>query len=320
MNAHLSGLIIGGLIPSFIFGVFGFMQKVCMRLGMGIGPFFVVVGGTVALVGLCCSWFIAGCAVTIIGGIHAVAFGLLWSLGISLILLAVSRFGANISQLAPLYNTNTLITVVLGLLFFAEWKEVQTALLLAGTMLIVVGTVIVAPSVREPNDARFFVRTTSNSPTASKAPNQGLMNILTAPVIIGGLVPALVLGVSGILMKTSMNAGLGIGAFLVLAGGTMAVFGLVYCLSSGKRAIDLAAGFSGFATGVLWSVGTGMVLLALGRFGVSVSHIAPLYNMNTLVVVLLGLLIFSEWKHVRPVPLLIGAILIIIGAALVSRA
>jgi uncharacterized membrane protein len=67
-------------------------------------------------------------------------------------------------------------------------------------------------------------------------------------------------------------------------------------------------------------LGTGLILLAFDRFGASVSQLAPLYNMNTLVVVLLGLLIFSEWKQVRPVPLLIGSLLIVLGAVFVARA
>jgi hypothetical protein len=36
--------------------------------------------------------------------------------------------------------------------------------------------------------------------------------------------------------------------------------------------------------------------------------------------VLLGLLVFSEWKQVRPVPLLIGAVWIVVGAVFVARA
>jgi uncharacterized membrane protein len=96
--------------------------------------------------------------------------------------------------------------------------------------------------------------------------------------------------------------------------------GLLCCLLTGRNAVTPAAGLSGIATGLVWSLGTGLVLLALGRFGASVSQLAPLYNTNTLVVVLLGMLIFSEWKQVHPVPLVIGAGLIVLGAALVARA
>jgi hypothetical protein len=52
----------------------------------------------------------------------------------------------------------------------------------------------------------------------------------------------------------------------------------------------------------------------------SISQLTPLFNMNTLVVVLLGLWLFKEHRHVRPAPLVIGAALVILGAVLVARA
>jgi len=146
------------------------------------------------------------------------------------------------------------------------------------------------------------------------------MNSPIAGIIIGGVIPALVFGVFGVLQKVCLRAGLGIGPFFVTMGGTVALVGLLCCLLTGRNTVTAAAGLSGIGTGLVWSLGTGLVLLALGRFGASVSQLAPLYNTNTLVVVLLGMFIFSEWKQVHPVPLVIGAGLIVLGAALVARA
>ena len=59
---------------------------------------------------------------------------------------------------------------------------------------------------------------------------------------------------------------------------------------------------------------------AMGRFDANISQLTPLFNMNTLVVVLLGLWIFKEHQHVRPLPLLLGAGMVVLGAVLVARA
>lgn len=146
------------------------------------------------------------------------------------------------------------------------------------------------------------------------------MNAPLAGILVGGVLPALVLGMFGVMQKTCMRAGLGIGPFFVIVGGTITVFGLIYCLVTADRAISALSSLYGVATGVLWAVGTALIVLAVTRFGASISQLAPLYNMNTLVVVVLGLLVFSEWKQVQPVPLLIGAGLIVFGAVLVARA
>ena len=77
---------------------------------------------------------------------------------------------------------------------------------------------------------------------------------------------------------------------------------------------------TGVATGSLWALGTGLTLLALGRLGTGISQITPLFNMNTLVVVLPGLWVFREHQQVRPLSLVIGAAAIILGAVLVAGA
>ena len=103
MDAHSTGIIIGGIVPAFVFGGYGVMQKQCMRAGLRIGMFLIVLGITVACIGLAVSALIPGNVPTLKSAGFAVGYALLWSLSISLILLAVSRFSASISQLAPLY-------------------------------------------------------------------------------------------------------------------------------------------------------------------------------------------------------------------------
>jgi uncharacterized membrane protein len=74
----------------------------------------------------------------------ASAAGMAFALGAGLITIALIRFEAPISQLAPLYNTNALITVTLGLWLLREFREVNLPRLVIGAVLIVVGAILVA--------------------------------------------------------------------------------------------------------------------------------------------------------------------------------
>jgi uncharacterized membrane protein len=69
---------------------------------------------------------------------------------------------------------------------------------------------------------------------------------------------------------------------------------------------------------VTWAIAAGLVAVALTSYGVPVARLVPLYNMNTLVAVLLALVVFSEWRDVNAVKLLVGSLLIIAGGSLVA--
>jgi len=70
--------------------------------------------------------------------------------------------------------------------------------------------------------------------------------------------------------------------------------------------------------GIAWGAGVLLVALAINNYKAPLSVLAPLYNMNTLVTVLGALFIFSEWKDVNVIKLIIGSILIVGGGVLVS--
>jgi uncharacterized membrane protein len=63
-----------------------------------------------------------------------------------------------------------------------------------------------------------------------------------------------------------------------------------------------------------------LVVVALNNLKTPLAKLAPLYNMNALVAVLLGLVLFGEHAEVSVVRLLAGAALIIGGATLVASA
>ncbi len=148
MKANVAALLVGGLVPAFLFGVSAVFQKTSARAGIATGPYLVVIGLVVVAVGGVVTAVQGDAAVTWAGAAHACACGALWAAGVACIAVAVGRFDGQISQLVPLYNMNTLVAVAVGLIALSEWRNVQVGLLLPATALTVAGGVLAAASVR----------------------------------------------------------------------------------------------------------------------------------------------------------------------------
>jgi|SRR3989344_2879656 len=74
----------------------------------------------------------------------------------------------------------------------------------------------------------------------------------------------------------------------------------------------------GVLAGVLWGLGMLASLKAL-TLGADVAKLTPIYNINTLIAVLLGIILLHELPTAEEmIKVIIGAILIVIGAILVS--
>ena len=70
--------------------------------------------------------------------------GVIWAVGFIAIAIAISQ-KADISRLAPIYNTNTLIAVLLGIFLLREIPNAaQMIKVIAGAVLIVIGAVLVS--------------------------------------------------------------------------------------------------------------------------------------------------------------------------------
>lgn len=139
-----SPLLLGGLLPALLFGLDGLCSKLAARAGIGLGPYIAVTGSAIVAVGLLLSVLVPERAVTASGAAYAFAKGCAWAAGSALILYVLARGGAPLGKLAPLYNTNALVTVVLALVIFAEWREVSVPKLLAGAALIIAGATLVS--------------------------------------------------------------------------------------------------------------------------------------------------------------------------------
>jgi uncharacterized membrane protein len=144
MTSKLIPILVGGAVPALLYGVTGILQKLSTREGISTGLYLVCFGAATTLTGVVLHLVLReGASPGRAIGIALVA-GLAFALGAGLITIALIRFQAPISQLAPLYNTNALITVILGLWLLREFAEVNLPRLLIGSILIVVGAILVA--------------------------------------------------------------------------------------------------------------------------------------------------------------------------------
>ena len=139
MESRYVPLLIGGFIPALCYGLASVLQKWSAREGGSVSAYLIAFGLATFLVGFLSRSVLAESASPprsfVIAGLGGVAF----SVGAGLISLALLRYNAPLSQLAPLYNMNLLISVGLGLLVFSEFRDVQLSRVLVGTVLILVG-------------------------------------------------------------------------------------------------------------------------------------------------------------------------------------
>jgi hypothetical protein len=162
-------------------------------------------------------------------------------------------------------------------------------------------------------------------------------------ILVGGVLPAILLGVFATLQKAALQAGSSPGVLLLAVGVGAIAVGLVYLLvfrsppsrvPSVSAVADLSGDATGaqgadglgawrlrpialsLATGIVWAVGTALVSVAITVYGTPLSQLVPVFNTNTLVAVVLGLLVFGEWATVNTPRLLIGAVLIVVGGVL----
>jgi hypothetical protein len=148
------------------------------------------------------------------------------------------------------------------------------------------------------------------------------MNNNISGIILGGLVPALLYGFSAITMKAGAGAKISTPDYLMIIGIVIFLIGLLIkpILNTQSESLSFAAIIFSVSSGFLWALGTALVNYSIVKFGTPIAILTPLYNRNTLVAVLGGIIIFSEWKTINFVPIFLGTILIFCGGILLSKA
>ena len=70
--------------------------------------------------------------------------GIIWAVGFLAVAIAIAQ-KADIARLAPIYNTNTLLAVILGIIFLKELPDKsQMFRVISGAVLIVIGSILVS--------------------------------------------------------------------------------------------------------------------------------------------------------------------------------
>ncbi|MGD2163108.1 MAG: hypothetical protein PVI81_07060 [Anaerolineales bacterium] len=140
------------------------------------------------------------------------------------------------------------------------------------------------------------------------------------PLVLGGFLPAIFYGLAGVLQKASARAGGSAPLYVITFGLATCLTGLVYRQIVGDNSFSGRAVVWALIAGTFFAIGAGLISNTLIQYNASISQLSPLYNMNILVTVALGLLIFAEWGSVSVPRLLIGTAVILIGGYLVSSA
>lgn len=144
MSSELRGMLIGGALPALLYGVTGVLQKMSANAKGGSGMYLIFLGMGTVIVGLLFHVILPEPPITLRPASFALSAGVTFGLGAGLISYALIRHEARISQLTPLYNMNVLVTVIVGLLVFAEYRDLEVVRLLAGTVLLIGGALLVA--------------------------------------------------------------------------------------------------------------------------------------------------------------------------------
>ncbi|MCA9370818.1 MAG: hypothetical protein KC680_02550 [Candidatus Peregrinibacteria bacterium] len=142
----------------------------------------------------------------------------------------------------------------------------------------------------------------------------------TLGIIIGGLIPGVLFGFSNVIVKYATSKGIALPLYLIVTGLAVVLVGVVLLFIVPERHVSVQGGIAGFVGGAIWASGMSLIVFALERYSASISVLTPLFNLNTLVAVVLGLWIFSEWKTVSISQLFLGAVCIAVGGTLVARA
>ncbi len=141
-------------------------------------------------------------------------------------------------------------------------------------------------------------------------------------VVVGGIVPALFLGLGTVLMRSSIAAGASIPTYLAVIGTTIALVGwtsLALTGQSGGLRVPGAVGWA-IAEALTWSTAIACISYGFGTLKLPVAVVAPLTNANALVAVSVGALAFGEWRSLH-LPMAVGGTLLICGGTtLVSLA
>ena len=148
MTPQTWGLVIGGILPAVLYGTSSVFSKTSTNVGMPVGIHLFWIGLAISTTGVLFNVLLPEAIPSLVPSVKGVAsssmLGLLWGLGTGCVALGLIQYQAPLAKLVPLYNMNTLITVGLALIVFAEWKDTNVVQLMIGAVLIIAGGILVS--------------------------------------------------------------------------------------------------------------------------------------------------------------------------------
>ena len=144
MSKNTLGILFGGIMPALLLGLFSMFQKIGTRHGVGPEVYIFLGGITIGLVGVALIFVTKTGEFTLKGTVWALLSGACWAVATACVSYALFYYNTPMSKLAPIFNTNTLTTVILSMLLFGEWKELNVVKVFSGAVMIIVGAIIVS--------------------------------------------------------------------------------------------------------------------------------------------------------------------------------
>jgi transporter family protein len=144
MSSQLIGLLIGGLLPALFYGIAGIFAKVSTNAGMSVSGHLICIGVTVSVTGVLLNYVLPGSLPSNTAIVSSSLMGIFWSFGTGCVALGLLKYRASLAQLVPLYNMNTLVTAILALILFSEWRNLNVGQFTLGMILVVLGGIVVS--------------------------------------------------------------------------------------------------------------------------------------------------------------------------------
>lgn len=143
MNSSV-GILVGGLLPAFAFGIGALFQKHSNDVGIGQSNYLLFFAFGLLVASGVAFFALPDNAYSMKAGLFASGHGLLFGAGFVLLAIGLTVYSQPISKLVPLANMSTLVSVAFGLVVFSEYTKLNLGYLLSGATLIVIGGILVS--------------------------------------------------------------------------------------------------------------------------------------------------------------------------------
>lgn len=146
----------------------------------------------------------------------------------------------------------------------------------------------------------------------------GVRLVTFSGLLIGGAIPAVCLGLGTVFMRASFGAGASIPLYLAVVGSVVALLGWTAFFWTGTPIPTFRPVLFAAAMGTTWTLAIACMAYGMSVLKLPVSVIAPLTNSNAVVAVLVGTVVFAEWRNLNLSLVAIGTVLICAGATVIS--